>query len=149
MLVDFRQAVGELVLLVVDGVGEGQLDPLQFGEDAFHLGHDEVLHAVVVVDMEESASDEVGAEVLGFAVAEDHVAVAGHVEEGVVEDFITAHIHRGILWIESHLLVLVAEGDEVGEGGGVGVPVAAAAVFEEGQLGLGMQGASCKVQGEK
>ena len=87
--------------------------------------------------MQEAATDEVGAEVLYLAVAEDHVAVARHVEKGVVEDFGAAHIDGGVLRLETHLLVLVAESDEVGERGGVGVPVATATVFQEGDLRLG------------
>jgi len=87
--------------------------------------------------MQESAADEVGAEVLRLAVAEDHVPVARHVDEGVVEEFGAADVDGGVLWVESHLLVLVAEGDEVGERRGIGVPVATPTVFQEGNLRLG------------
>ena len=137
MLVYLGQAVGELVLLVVDGVREWQLDPFQLGEDALHLRHNEVLHAVVVVDMQEPSTDEVGTEVLRLTVAEDDIAVTCHVDKGIVEQFGATHLDGGGLRVEAHLLVLVAEGYEVLEGGGVGIPVTAAAIFEQGYLGLG------------
>ena len=70
-------------------------------------------------------------------VGESHVAVTGHVEEGVVEYLAASYVDHGIFGVEFHLLVGVAEGDEVGERGGVGIPVAAAIVFEQGNLSLG------------
>ena len=115
VLMDFGQAVGEMVFLVVDGVGEGQFDKVELGEHLFHLRDDEVFEAVVVVDVEEAASDEVVAEVLRFLGVEDHVAVAGHVEEGVVEYLAAAHIDYGVVGGEVHLCVGVAVGYEVGE----------------------------------
>ena len=131
------QAVGEVVFLVVDGVAEGELDEVQLGEDAFHLRHDKLAQAVVVVDVQEAAADKIVTEVLRLTVAEDHVAVTRHVEHGVVEQFGAAHVDGGILRVEPHLLVLVAEGDEVGERGGVGIPITATAVLQQGYLGLG------------
>ena len=139
VLVDFGQAVGEVVFLVVDGVGEGEFDKVEFGKDLLHGGDDEGLDAIVVVDMEEAAADEVVAEVLGFLVREDDVAVAGHVDEGVVEQFRAAHVDHRVGGCEVHVGVGVAEGDEVGEGGGVGVPVAATAIFEQRDGGLGVE----------
>jgi serine/threonine protein phosphatase PrpC len=67
------------------------------------------------VDMEEAASDEVVAEVLRLLGVEDHVAVAGHVEEGVVEYLAAAHINHGVVGGEVHLCIGVAVGYEVGE----------------------------------
>ena len=115
VLVDFGQSVGEVVFLMIDGVAEGELDPFELREDTLHLRHDKVLQAVIVVDVEKSATDEVVAEVLRLAVGEDHVAVTGHVEEGVVEEFGAADVDGGVLRVEAHLLVLVAESDEVSE----------------------------------
>ena len=59
VLVYFRQAVGEVIFLVVDGMAKGQFDKIQFGEDFLHLRHDEFAQAVVVVDVQESAADKV------------------------------------------------------------------------------------------
>ena len=115
VLVDFGQAVGEMVFLVVDGVGERQFNEVEFGEHLFHLRDDEVFEAVVVVDMEKPASDEVVAEVLRLLGVEDHVAVAGHVEERVVEYLAAAHINHGVVGGEVHLCIGVAVGYKVGE----------------------------------
>ena len=62
-----------------------------------------------------------------------------HVDEGVVEQFGAAHVDHRVVGCEVHVGVGVAVGDEVGEGGGVGVPIAAAAIFEERDGGLGVE----------
>ena len=140
VLVDFGEAVGEVVFLVEDGVAGWQFDKFEFGEYQLHLREDILFDAVVVVDVEESPAEQVVAEVLPFRAVECHVAVAGHVDEGVVEEFAAAHADNGIVGGEVHVGVGVAEGDEVGERGGVGVPVASTAIFEEGYLCLGGEG---------
>ena len=89
--------------------------------------------------MQETAADEVVAEVLRLGVAEDDIAVAGHMDKGVVEELGAANIDSGGLGLEAHLLVGVAEGYEVWQRRGVGIPVATAAVFKQGQLRLGAQ----------
>lgn len=138
VLVDFGEAVFKIKSLVVNLVFEGQFDKLGFGEDLFHGGTDVGIHAVVVVDVEETAGDEVVAEVFGFEVGEDDVAVAGHVDEGVVEEVGATDFDGGVVGGEVGAEVGIAEAGQVGQGGGIGVPVAAAVVFEEGQLELGV-----------
>ena len=140
VLVDLGEAVGEVVFLVEDGVAGWQFDKFKFGEYQLHLREDVLFDAVVVVDVEESPAEQVVAEVLPFLAVERHVAVAGHVDEGVVEEFAAAHVDYGIVGGEVHVGVGIAEGDEVGERGGVGIPVAATAIFEQRQLGLGVEG---------
>ena len=147
VLVDFGQAIGELVVLMIDGVGEWELYKVEFGEDSFHLWDDELAEAVVIVDVEEAATDEVAAEVLHFAVGEEDVAVACEVEEGVVEEVGAAELYGGVLWVEAHVECLVAESDEVGQRGGVGVPIAASTIFDHCQLGLSRGGEGCEEEG--
>ena len=60
VFVYFWEAVGEMVFLVIDGVGEGEFHKVEFGEYPFHLGDDEFAEAVVVVDVEETAAYKVG-----------------------------------------------------------------------------------------
>ena len=72
--------------------------------------------------------------------------MAGHVDEGVVEELAAAHVDNGIFGSEVHACVGVAEGYEVGEGGGVGIPVAAPAVFEECYLGLAFHQQTCAAE---
>ena len=139
VFVDFGKAVREVVFLVEDGVREGELDPLEVGEDFLHLRHGVFFEAIVVVDVEETAAEEVGAEVVDFLGGEGDVAVAGDVDVGVVEEVAAADVDGGILRGEVHVELGVAEGDEVGEGGWVGVPIAAAAVFDESNGGLALE----------
>ena len=56
VLVYLRQAVGEVVLLMVYGVREWQLDKLQLGKHLLHLRHYVVAQTIVVVNMEEPVS---------------------------------------------------------------------------------------------
>ena len=135
VFVDLGKSVGKVVALVVDRVGEGQFDKVEFGEDFFHLGNDEFFESIVVVDMQKTSANEVVAQVLRLLRGEDHVAVACHVEEWIVENLAAAYIDLGVFKV--HLGVLVAESDEVGQGGWIGIPVAAATVFEKCDLCLG------------
>lgn len=115
MLVYLRQSVRKVVFLMEDRVGVGQLDPFLFGEHFLHLSHGELLEAVVVVDMEESAADKIGAEVVDVLRREDDIAVSGDMDERVVEYVGAAHIDGGILRVEVHVELRVAEPYEVCE----------------------------------
>jgi hypothetical protein len=55
-------------------------------------------------------------------------------DERIVEDVGVTGFHCGIFLVQMGVQVLVAEGDEIGERCGVGIPVAAAFVFQEGYL---------------
>ena len=140
MFVYLGQAVGEVVFLMEDRVGVGQLYPFEFGKDFFHLFHGELFEAVVVVDMEETAAEEVGAEVVGFLSAEGYVAVSGDVDVWVVEQVAAAYINGGVLRCKVHVELRVAECDEVRKRCGVGVPVAASVVFQQSDGSLCMGG---------
>lgn len=85
MFVYFWQAVVEVVFLMVDGVGERQLDEVQFGKNLLHLRDDKVLNTIVVVNMQKAAADKVGAKILSFLAGKRDVAVACDVHKWVVE----------------------------------------------------------------
>ena len=66
--------------------------------------------------------------------------MARHVYKGVVENFGAAHFHMRFYGVEVGVQVLVAKYSQVLERGGVGIPVAAAVIYEQGQLhALGMR----------
>lgn len=136
VFVDFGESVGEIVSLMIDGVTEGEFDEIEFGEDFLHLWHNKLTEAVVIVDMQEASSYQVIAQILSLLSGEDDIAVASDMKEGIVEYFTASHIDGGIFGVEVHMLILVAEGDEVGEGGGVGIPVATTIVAHQGDLRL-------------
>lgn len=129
-----------------DGVGVGKLDPFLFGEHFLHLSHGELFEAVVVVNVQESAANQVGAEVVDVLRGEDDIAVSGDMDERVVEDVGAAYIDGGILWVEIHVELGVAESYEVCEGSGVGIPVTATIIFKKGDLSLGVSGAAAESQ---
>lgn len=49
VLVDFRQAVVEVVFLVIDGVAEGQFHKIQFGKYLFHSRPYEWIEAKIII----------------------------------------------------------------------------------------------------
>ena len=85
-----------------DGVVVGQLHKLQLGEHLLHLRPDVGRHTVVVVRVQETAGDEVGAQVFGFRIGEGHIAVTGHVHEWIAEEIRTADLHGRGLRFERH-----------------------------------------------
>ena len=85
MLVHLGRTAVELIGLVVHGVLKGQLDPVEVGKHLAHLLPDVRVHPVVVADVQKAAGLEPGPQVARFGRREDHVAVAGHVHEGIIE----------------------------------------------------------------
>ena len=137
VLMDLGKPFGEVETLVEYGMRGRELHEVGLGHDTFHLRHNIVLQAVVVVDMEEAAGEEVVAEIGRFGGREDDIAVAGEVDKRIVEEIGATDIDGGVLRIEVHGELAVAESEKVGQGSRVGVPVAAATVFEESDGSLG------------
>lgn len=133
VLVHLGQAAAAVIEdLVEDGMRERYRHELLLRKHLLHLASDEGIQAVVVVDMQEAAAGEVTAQVFGLGLAEDDVAVAGHMHERIVEDIGAADLNGGIVVPQLKRRLGVAETDEAGQRSGIGVPVAAATVFEQG-----------------
>jgi hypothetical protein len=60
--------------------------------------------------------------------------VSGHIHVRVIEYLLAAHFHGGHLPADSGAQLPVGKFNQVGQGGGIGVPVAAAPVFQCGDL---------------
>lgn len=137
VLVDLGESIVEVVVAVVDGVGEGDLDELGFGEYLRNDGTHVFVHAIVVIDMPEAAADEPLAHVLGFFGVHDDIAMPGGVDEGVVEDIWAGGFYIDFFGAEVHAEIDIAEVGEVFYRCGIGVPVAATSVFEESEFHAG------------
>ena len=140
VFMDLGEAGGEGERRKEKGKSGGELGEVEFGEYLFHFTADIRIDAVIVVDMEKSSCQQVFPQVCSLFIREDHIAVAGHVDEREGEDIAAAGFYGDRIFFDGCFQVFVAEPDQVGEGSGVGVPVAAAVVLQESDPdGLGMQ----------
>jgi hypothetical protein len=132
------QTPWEIELLVVHRMVEGKFDELKFRKYLLQLDTHKLVEAVVVVDMKEAAADQVLTKILCLLLVEDYVAMAGHIYIGVQEDILTSCFNYVFLGGQGGAKLLVAEPDQVRQGGLVGVPVASSAVFEFGDFQGGL-----------
>lgn len=135
VLVDFRQAIRKIILRVIDGMREWQLDELRVGQNFFHFAAEARVHAIVVVGEQESAGRKVRAQVLGVVLAERDVAVAVEENNRLREKLERRRFDGSRFNGEAHVRVLAGEHHEVPERPRRAVPVAAALVFEEADFG--------------
>ena len=139
VLVDLRQAAGQVEVAAEQVVVRGQLDELPRGEDLADLPAEGLVHAVVVVGVEEPARLEVAPEAGGFLRRPGDVAVPRHVEAGMGEELAVEDAHARLGGGRGQPRVAREESQQVGQGRRVAVPVAAAVVLEPGdgeQVGL-------------
>jgi demethoxyubiquinone hydroxylase (CLK1/Coq7/Cat5 family) len=66
MLVRFGEAATEIVFLVVDRMGERQLNKLLIRENLFDFRADELVHPVVVVEMQKAAAQAIITQILSL-----------------------------------------------------------------------------------
>ena len=132
VLVDLRQAAGQLEVTAEQVVVRGQLDELPRGEDLAHLPAEGLVHAVVVVGVQEAARLEVTPQAGGFLGRPGDVAVPRHVEVGMGEELAVEEAHARLGGGRGQPRVAPEEGQQVGQGRRVAVPVAAAVVLEPG-----------------
>ena len=131
MFVYFGEAVGKGKRKKEKGKSRGKLGEIEFGENLFHFSSDIGIDSIVIVDMEKSPGDQVVSQVLGFGIGEHDITMAGHVDEREGEDIPATGFHGSGIFPDVSLQVFITEADQVGQGGGIGVPVAAAAVLEK------------------
>ena len=136
MLVHLGRTAVELIGRMVYGVLEGQFDPVEVGKHLPHLLPDVRVHPIVVADVQEASGLEPGPQVARFGWREHHVAVAGHVHEGIIEQGGRSHLHIRHLLIKAGVQLRIAEGHQVGHAGRIGVPIPAPFVLKDSQLDL-------------
>ena len=136
VLMDFWKSVIELIYSVVNGVAERQFNELLVRENLFHLAAHKLLNSVVVVDVQKSARRQIMAQVHHVGIRKNNVAVACQMHKWVVEKVGAANIDSGRFRIDVCADILVAVLNQIWQRCGVGVPVAAAVVFEQGNAYL-------------
>ena len=115
---------------MVNGMGQRHLDERVVGEDARDLAAERLVHPIVVVGVQEPALLEVAAQDLHLVVREMDVAVSPHEQVGNVPQLGRFERHHALAVGHGERSALPNGGEEVGEGGRAGVPVAAAVVVQ-------------------
>src|ERR1051325_7626652 len=130
VLVGLGRAVRKLVLAVIESKGIGKLHELLLGEHLLDLAPEGLIHAVVVVRINEAAVLQTGPQPLDLEVGERDVPMPGRENERIGEEPVIRnfdelvggfHIDQGMLPDERqqvHFLLLVV------------VPIAAARIFQ-------------------
>src|SRR5688572_11368133 len=86
VFVDLWQAIGEFKFLMIDRMTERQLYKIQFRKYFFHLQTDELIHPVIITDMQKSSRDQILANVICFLHIKDHIAMSRHMHKRIIED---------------------------------------------------------------
>ena len=113
VLVCLWKSVRELIVRLVDAVREWQLLEFLLGEYFLHLTADRLVHAVIIVNVDEAACIEIRAQALCFALRHLHVAVTCQEEERVIVDVIAREIDPEVLGIDVDIRILTNEAEEV------------------------------------
>ena len=109
MFMDFWEAIFKRKRLFKDVVRKGKLYEIQLWKHLFHLRFNVLADAVVVVDMEETASQHVIAKVLCFHGIKYHVAMPCHIDVGIVEDIGAGRLNCRDIRIDICANFLIAE----------------------------------------
>ena len=125
----------KIIFLVIDRVVERDLNKFQLGEYLFHLWPDKFIEAIIIVDMKEPATNEIVPQVGGFLAGKYNIAMTRKVEERIINNVLVAHFHCGIIGVYVGAKLAIAEFNKVGKGGGIGIPVATAIIFYQGDPG--------------
>jgi len=130
VLVDFRQTVREIVKTMEYLVVEREFHELFIGEYFFDFPTKRRIHTVVVVGVKETAAGQVSSQSFAFFFGKTDVAVAGHINIGIVEKIVVGRfdIFTGINCRNAG--VVFYEFDKVRQRRWIGIPVSSTAVFK-------------------
>src|SRR5439155_1462869 len=137
VLMDLGNPLGEVVNDMVDRMIQRHFNERVIREHAGDLTPERLVHAVIVVGMEESTLLQVAAQGLELLVREVDVAVTGHIEVGDVPQLGARQGDHALARGDGKAGALANRGEQVGQLGWPGVPVAAAVVVQaaDGQRG--------------
>src|SRR6185437_6563770 len=130
VLVDLRDALGEIVDDVVDRMRERYVDQRAVGKDAFDLAAKRRVETVVVVGVQESAPLEILAQARDLGVAEMDVAVTREMDERIVPQLVVHQRDARLGLVDLERGSLANCGEQVWEARRIRVPVAAAVVLQ-------------------
>src|SRR5438034_2309939 len=130
MLVDLGDAPGEVVHQVIDGVAQRDLNQGMIGEDARDLTAEGLVHAVVVVGVQEAPLLEPASQLFHLFVREAHVPVPRHEEVGNVPQLGSREGDDALALGDGQGGTLAQRREEIRQRGGAGVPVAPTVVMQ-------------------
>ena len=127
---DLGNAARKVIHEVIDRVVERHLGERMVGKKPGQLAADRLVHAVVVVGVQEAALPEKAPQHLEIGIAEADVAVPGHVEVGDVPEIVLREHDDLLLRGRAQRGALPDGPEQVRETGRVGVPVAPALIVQ-------------------
>src|SRR5437588_2897536 len=130
VLVDLGDPLREVVHHMVDGMAQRHFNERVIREHAGDLAPERLVHAVVVVGVEESSLLQVATQGLGVLVREMDVAVPRHIKVGDVPQLGAGERDYALARGDGESGALPNRGEEVGQFGRSGVPVAAAIIVQ-------------------
>ena len=130
VLLDLGGPLRQIVNHVVDGVAQGHLHQGMVREDARDLAPERLVHAVIVVGVQEPALLEPATQDAHLVVREAHVAMPRDVEVRDIPQLRTRERHHALPLGDGQRGALANRGEEVGERRGTRVPIAAAIVMQ-------------------
>src|SRR5439155_17943738 len=123
MLVELGDAPGEVVHQVIDGVAQRDLNQGMIGEDARDLTAEGLVHAVVVVGVQEAPLLEPASQLFHLFVREAHVPVPRHEEVGNVPQLGSREGDDALALGDGQGGTLAQRREEIRQRGRAGVPI--------------------------
>ena len=111
---------------------KGNVHQLAIGKHALDLATKAFVQAVVVIRVQEAAAHQVLTQPQDLGVGELDVAVARHVDEWIVPEFVVHQRDASLRPFHGQRSALAYGGQEVGQARRIRVPVAATVVLETG-----------------
>ena len=135
VFVNLWQSVRKRELLTVHRMRKRQLLQIEFREYPLHLRSNELIHSIIIINLQKTASNQVIPEIFGLLRRENDVSVAGHMNERVIEYFRTAHLHNSLFQDRYWWKGSDCKNDTgLAETIQIGIPVATSAIFQKGDL---------------
>lgn len=116
------------------------LNQLAFGKDALDLAAEALVHAIIVVGIEEAASEHPFAQVVDLIFGEADVAVSRHIYEWIFEKARLSGAHNALIYRNIRAGFLIDEFGEIGQNFRIVIPISAAVVVQPCKAGVDGRG---------
>jgi len=134
VLVGFGNTVGEFKVTVIQAVREWEFSQLLVWKNFLDLSTERLIHAVIVVGIEEAARFEVLPQPSRFLVREVDVAVTRHEDKRVRKEVFARDLDELILGVNVDASILFYKREKIDLFIWIVVPVSTASVFESGDF---------------
>src|SRR5690606_33288456 len=114
---------------MIYGMIEWQFNQFEFRKNLFQFQTDKLVEAVIVVNVQESATDQVFPQVCSLFCVKHYIAVTRHINVWIQEQVTAANLYNVFIGSEVHPKFSVTEFNKIRQSGFIGIPVAAAIIL--------------------